>query len=249
MKTMQFKTNLNCETCVAAVKPYLDAESSIRDWSVNTDDSRKTLTVHGRDVSEARIQELVAAAGFKVLDHIGDDLFVQSLAVDPILTKSFFATYKPLLLLVGYLLGGVGVAEFHAGEFQWGRAMNHFMGGFFLAFSFFKMLDLQGFADSFQSYDIVARPYRAWGFIYPFVELALGLAYLAELSPVVTNTVTLTVMLVGIIGVSQALFQKRKIQCACLGTVFNLPMSKVTFIEDGVMAVMAGFMLWSVVTG
>jgi hypothetical protein len=33
-------------------------------------------------------------------------------------------------------------------------------------------------------------------------------------------------MLVGILGVSQALFQKGRIQCACLGTVFNLPMSK-----------------------
>jgi hypothetical protein len=50
-------------------------------------------------------------------------------------------------------------------------------------------------------------------------------------------------MLVGIWGVTQALLQKRRIQCACLGTVFNLPMSKVTFIEDALMAVMAMFML------
>jgi hypothetical protein len=37
---------------------------------------------------------------------------------------------------------------------------------------------------------------------------------------------------------------KKKIVCACLGTVFNLPMTKVTIIEDSIMVAMAAFMLW-----
>lgn len=117
--------------------------------------------------------------------------------------------------------------------------MGNFMGGFFLAFSFFKLLDLNGFVNSFQTYDILARPMRAYSYAYPFMELSLGVAYLVGFAPIATNLVTLSVMLVGIVGVSLALVQKRRIQCACLGTVFNLPMSKVTLIEDGVMAVMA----------
>jgi hypothetical protein len=48
---------------------------------------------------------------------------------------------------------------------------------------------------------------------------------------------------VSIIGVLQSLVNKRKIQCACLGTVFNLPMSTVTVIEDALMMVMSGTML------
>ena len=82
-----------------------------------------------------------------------------------------------------------------------------------------------------------------FGYLYPFIELGLGVAYLTGLLPIVTNAITLVIMLIGILGVSQALLAKRKIQCACLGTVFNLPMSKVTFIEDGLMAIMAGVML------
>jgi hypothetical protein len=68
-------------------------------------------------------------------------------------------------------------------------------------------------------------------------------AYLTGFAPIAMNLATLVVILVGIVGVSRALLQKRRIQCACLGTVFNLPMSKVTFIEYGVMAIMASVML------
>lgn len=237
--TLKYKTNLNCGSCVAAVKPHLDGDSSIERWSVDTNDPNKILTVEGENLSESTIKQHVAAAGFKVLGEIAP--------AAPLLQpeqKSFLQTYKPLLLVIGYLVGIVGLVEFTAGSFDWMRAMGNFMGGFFLAFSFFKLLDLRGFVDSFQTYDVVARPLRAYGYLYPFIELGLGVAYLIGLAPVATNVVTLVVMLVGIVGVSQALLQKRQIQCACLGTVFNLPMSKVTFIEDGVMATMAAAMLW-----
>jgi len=133
--------------------------------------------------------------------------------------------------------------EITAGQFDWMRAMGNFMGGFFLAFSFFKLLNLQGFVDAYQTYDVIARPVRAYGYVYPFIELGLGIAYLVRLAPVVTNLFTLVVMLVSVVGVTQALLQKRRIQCACLGTVFNLPMTKVTFVEDALMAGMAVVML------
>lgn len=50
---------------------------------------------------------------------------------------------------------------------------------------------------------------------------------------------------ISIIGVIQSVLQKRKIKCVCLGTGFNLPMSTVTIIEDGLMIAMAGVMLWA----
>lgn len=45
------------------------------------------------------------------------------------------------------------------------------------------------------------------------------------------------------IGVIQSVLNKKTIQCACLGAVFNLPMSTVTIVEDLLMVVMAGIML------
>ena len=118
------------------------------------------------------------------------------------------------------------------------------MAGFFLTFSFFKMLDLKGFATSYAMYDIVAKKIPAWGYIYAFLELLLGLAFAVNFEPVLTNAFTAVLMSVSLIGVLQSVFNKRKIQCACLGAVFNLPMSTVTIIEDGLMIAMSLAMLF-----
>ncbi|NBO10845.1 MAG: hypothetical protein EBV25_04690, partial [Methylophilaceae bacterium] len=118
-----------------------------------------------------------------------------------------------------------------------------FMAGFFLVFSFFKMLNIQAFASSYAMYDLLAIRFKAYGYIYPFIELGLGIAYLISYNPITTNTLTLIVMTFSSLGVIKAVLDKQKIRCACLGTVFNLPMSTVTIIEDLLMAAMALWML------
>jgi len=153
--------------------------------------------------------------------------------------KSWFQTYKPILLIFGYIAAISIIAANLFTEFNLWEGMRIFMAGFFLIFSFFKMLDLDGFADSYSMYDIVAKKIRQWGYIYAFVELALGLAYATNFQPVIVNYVTLVVMSVSIIGVLQSVFNKRKIKCACLGAVFNLPMSTITIIEDALMISMS----------
>lgn len=244
MTTLKYKTNLNCGSCVAAVKPHLDNDPTIRRWSVDTADPNKVLTVEVETISTENVEKDMASAGFKVLGKVEESTpDAHAVRASDTEEKSFPATYRPLLLVFAYLIGLVGLVEITAGRFEWMRAMANFMGGFFLVFSFFKLLNLRGFVDAYQTYDVLARPVRAYGCVYPFIELGLGIAYLVRFAPVLTNLVTLVVMLVSIVGVTQALLQKRRIQCACLGTVFNLPMTKVTFVEDALMASMALIML------
>ena len=157
-------------------------------------------------------------------------------------SKSWLETYKPILIIFGYILGGTLLIEYSAGGFMWMRWMHHFMAAFFLVFSFFKLLNLSGFADSYAMYDIVAKQWKAWGYIYAFVELSLGIAFLTNFYPLVTNGLTFIVMTVSIIGVLQSVLNKRKIKCACLGDVFNLPMSTITIIEDALMIAMSVIM-------
>ncbi len=159
--------------------------------------------------------------------------------------KSWFSTYKPILLIFFYITTVAIIVATKQAGFNWMQGMNTFMAGFFLTFSFFKMLDLNGFADSYAMYDIVAKKIKAWGFFYAFIELALGIAYATGFQPLLTNIITLTVMSVSIIGVLQSVFNKRKIQCACLGAVFNLPMSTVTIIEDALMIAMSAGMVFA----
>jgi len=157
--------------------------------------------------------------------------------------KSWIVTYKPILLIFGYIMGITLVIEWAKGEFAWMRWMNHFMAGFFLVFSFFKLLNLKGFAESYSMYDIVAKKWNNWGYVYGFIELLLGIAFVAGFNPILTNSITLLVMSISIIGVLQSVFNQRKIKCACLGDVFNLPMSTITIIEDSLMIGMSVIML------
>jgi len=157
--------------------------------------------------------------------------------------RNFWQTYKPVLLIFAYITGATLLIEYAAGNFDWMRWMRHFMAGFFLVFSFFKLLDVPGFAMSYSSYDIIARRWSGWGFAYPFVELGLGLLFLLNFNPMITNSLALLVMGMSLIGVVQSLLAKRKFQCACLGAVFNLPMSRITLFEDALMILMSGAML------
>jgi len=158
-------------------------------------------------------------------------------------TEPWVVTYQPILLIFGYITGVTLLEEWVQGDFIWMRWMNHFMAGFFLVFSFFKLINLKGFVESYSMYDIVAKKWKGWGYVYAFTELTLGIAFLTGVNPILTNTVTFVVMTVSIIGVLQSVFNNRKIKCACLGAVFNLPMSTITIIEDALMIGMSGIML------
>ncbi len=243
MSERKYRTNLNCGSCVAKVTPHLDGESRIRRWSVDTQSPDKVLTVEGDGVGAEAVGQLVEAAGFRVLGEITPLPEPTVHATTAPSAAGPKASYFPIVLLFAFLVMGTGLLEVSALPFDWHRAMSRFMGGFFLAFAFFKLLDVRAFADAYSGYDIVAGRWRAYGFVYPFLELGLGVAYLSGVWPVVTNAVTLVLMSVGTVGVVRTLLAGRKIRCACLGSVFNLPMSYVTLAEDLLMAVMAAVML------
>jgi copper chaperone CopZ len=235
-----FKTNLRCDSCVAAIKPLLDNEPAVERWKVDLASPDKVLTVEG-DVTREAVSAALGKAGYLLLGEIETPSTSSIDLSSPSTSRG--TTYFPLFLLVAFLIGIVLLVEIRMGHFNGSRAMGNFMGAFFLAFSFFKLLDLRGFADSYQTYDIVAKQIPAYGLVYPFIELGLGIAYITAFLPILTNSITLLVMSVSSIGVIQSLVNKRKIRCACLGTVFNLPMSTVTLVEDGLMVAMAAIAL------
>jgi copper chaperone CopZ len=225
----------------------------------------KNLLSKVEGVKKVTIDLLKASASVEMDKHVSTNELQKALAVNPKYQlsqktvmvfppftesteekKSWFETYKPILLIFFYITLVAVITGISPGQGNIILAMRVFMAGFFLVFSFFKLLDLNGFADSYSMYDVVAKQFRGWGFIYPLVELALGIAYATNLLPVVTNSITLAVMGISIIGVLQSVLNKRKIQCACLGAVFNLPMSTITIIEDSLMIAMSVAMLFMI---
>jgi copper chaperone CopZ len=161
-------------------------------------------------------------------------------AEDVVPQPGLLRTYYPLFLVLGL----VAIASFAASDW-----MMAFMGGFYAVFGAFKLLDVPAFATAYSRYDIIAKRFKPWGYIYPVIETGLGLAFLFQFRPVASTIVALVLSLVGAIGVVQATLSKQTIQCACLGTVFQLPMSVITVIENIGMAAMAAWMLWMMQMG
>ncbi|NDE91160.1 MAG: hypothetical protein EB059_08520, partial [Alphaproteobacteria bacterium] len=152
-------------------------------------------------------------------------------------TGSWLNTYYPLFLIIGLIALAACRAETMHG---W---MLNFMAGFFIVFGFFKLLDLRGFRDAYKSYDLLAARWNNYGLIYPFLELALGFAFLFQYQ--LTFALYASILLMGFssLGVIKALRAKQSIRCACLGTVLQLPMSTITLIEDLGMVLMSALML------
>jgi hypothetical protein len=139
------------------------------------------------------------------------------------------------------LIGGTTIIHYPIFEVQ--TVLPDFMGLFFVVFSFFKFLDLKGFQESFRGYDPLAKSLPSYGWIYPFVELALGVLFLMRLELQLALWLTLGILSITTVGVIKVLTSKKQIQCACLGSVLNLPMTEATLIENAVMIGMAGWML------
>lgn len=122
---------------------------------------------------------------------------------------------------------------------SWNDYARIFMGGFFLIFSSFKLVDIRGFATAYQTYDLLAKRSRAYALSYPFIEFFLGLAFLASFQLKAVSLVTFLLMGFSAIGVLIALSSHRKFLCACLGTKLKLPMTQITLAEDLLMSGMA----------
>ena len=227
---------MTCNGCIAKVKSELLKLGDVTNADVQLNAPQASITMQ-KHIPLKTLQDAVFKAGKY---NITEETHAMPMEyADEESTKTWLQTYKPLLLVFSFITGVSLLTTIESNAIVWPYTMKHFMAGFFIVFSFFKLLDIRGFADSYSTYDVLAKKWYGYGFVYPFIELLLGVAYLLQWQPVYTNVATIFVMGFSSIGVIQSVLNKRKIKCACLGAVFNLPMSTVTIIEDLLMVAMA----------
>lgn len=149
-------------------------------------------------------------------------------------------TWKDYLPLV-YIFIGIILATYlkvrHVESFDEITVMTNFMGFFFLVFGFFKAISWKNFSLIFASYDMVAKKFKVYAKLYPAIELVLAAMFLLSYNLFIANVITFIIMSVGSVGVYRNL--KNEIQCACLGTIIKVPLSKISLLEDILMGVMA----------
>jgi copper chaperone CopZ len=236
METREFKIEgITCMGCVSTLEKALYSNTAIEQVSIDKESG--STKISGTTLPH---QDIIAT----IVSQAGNYEVKGATISDSSASKKSNRSYKPLILVGLYLLGGTLLIEYSSGMFLLDTWMPNFMAGFFLVFSFFKLLDIKGFASAYSMYDVIAKRWKAYGYIYPFIELGLGIAYILYSDNLVTHLITAIVMFVSLVGVVQSVLNKNEIKCACLGTGFNLPMSYVTIIEDGLMLLMAAAMYY-----
>ena len=233
---------MTCEGCKASVEKNLGLINLVKEVNVNLSEGTAELTL-SEEIDVKTLQKAITSK-YTISEMEKRNVFASSTSLDTVsdeVSKSKLQQLKPLFLIILYI--AVASSLLNLDDFVWNEFMADFMGLFFIVFSFFKMLDLKGFPGSFAMYDPLAKIIPVYGWIYPFIEIALGLMFLMRIKIDIALIITLVVLSVTTVGVTKTLLDKKSIRCACLGTALNLPMTEATFIENAIMLVMAIYML------
>ncbi|HBE66839.1 MAG TPA: hypothetical protein DDW52_01690 [Planctomycetaceae bacterium] len=258
-----FSTDMKCGSCVAKAQQIAERLDGVNFISASADAPHKPLTVDVADTECIEsLTEKLAGAGIHLVDGARSmtNTAPPTPSVPPLVSigehperatssdsakrnladrKAFDITrYKPLALVVAYVAGATLVSMWLGELTAASDAMRLFMGYFFLGFAFFKLLDIPKFADAFATYDPIAARWRTYGLAYPLLEVVLGGMLITGTLSWVAQLIAVVVLSVGLVGVIHAVRRGQAIQCACLGTVFDLPMSSVTIVENTIMIVM-----------
>ena len=244
MKHTYIISGMTCGGCKTSVEKNLNEIEGVINVFVDIQEGEAIITMNSH-IATALLQKALPEK-FKISKKVErkeaviEDASFVSLEEE----KSKLAQLKPLLIIIFYITTAsilLNYKEWFLGEF-----MLDFMGLFYIVFSFFKMLDLNGFKMSFGMYDPIAKKVPFYGKIYPFIETLLGLMFLMRFEIDIALIVTLIILGVTTIGVTRALLDKKSIRCACLGTALKLPMTEATFIENAIMILMAVLMLLNI---
>ena len=231
-------TGMTCNGCRTSVEEKLNAMPDVIKASVSLEKSEAIIEMV-QHISTETFQNTLSE---KYTISQRNETTVFESGTEKIEEKSELRQLFPLFLIFLFI-GGASILLNYA---PWNTTgfMLDFMGLFYIVFSFFKFLDLKGFPESFKMYDPLAKAIPVYGWVYPFIELALGLLFLMRVQIDLALIITLIILGITTIGVTRTLLNKKTIQCACLGTALKLPMTKATFIENSIMIIMAIIMLF-----
>ncbi len=227
-------TGMTCQGCVATVSKKLSAVEGVEKVEVSLEESRASI-ISKKGLQIAMLQDVLGSKyGISEVSEPVPEITIQE-------SQSKWMQLQPLFLIFAYLFTASFLLNYKSWDLA--EAMLDFMGLFYIVFSFFKLLDLKGFPESFRMYDPLAKVVPVYGWIYPFLELGLGLLFLMRYQVSFALIVTILILGITTIGVTKTLLDKKNIRCACLGTALKLPMTEATFIENAIMLVMALWML------
>lgn len=226
-------SGMTCIGCKTFVEKQLNDLDQIKDAKVDLENQEAEINVKNNIELEVLQKKITSKYNISKKEY--------NSTVEHEAKKTKLQELKPLLIIFLYII--IATIFLHYDNWRWDQAMLDFMGLFYIIFSFFKILDLKGFPESFKIYDPIAKVFPIYGWIYPFIEIILGIMLLMRFEVKIALISTIFILGGTTIGVTKTLLERKKIQCACLGTTLKLPMTEATFIENAIMIFMAVIML------
>ncbi|RVT85736.1 glutaredoxin [Rhodobacteraceae bacterium CCMM004] len=159
-------------------------------------------------------------------------------------------TYQPVIALFSVAaLMAVAVTWLVQGTVLTGRTVEWFIAVSMVLLGLQKLKDIESFSTMFLNYDLLARRWVRYGYVYPFAETGAGLLMLAGVLTWLSAPVALVIGTIGAVSVFKAVYiDKRELKCACVGGDSNVPLGFVSLTENVMMVGMALWMLGKLLT-
>lgn len=157
-------------------------------------------------------------------------------------TNPTFKDYVPLMLVIASIIAATLITCIFT-SYTLNNLLGYSMGYFFIVFGLFKVIDIRNFAMGYAEYDLITKNLPVWAYVYPFVELFLGMLYLLGDPSRGTLWATIALSLITVVSVWLKLRKHEQIHCVCLGNLLKVPLTYVSLVEYAIMGLMAVVML------
>ncbi|MET0338298.1 MAG: glutaredoxin family protein [Caulobacter sp.] len=154
-------------------------------------------------------------------------------------------TYTPVLALFAMTaLMAMGASYAVEGSPLTIRAAEWFIGFSMCVLAIQKLRDVESFSSMFLNYDLLAKRWVPYGYIYPFAEALAGILMIAGALNWLSAPVALFIGSIGAVSVFKAVYiDRRELKCACVGGDSNVPLGFISLTENVMMVAMAVWML------
>lgn len=155
-------------------------------------------------------------------------------------------TYRPVVAVFA-VAATMALAANWAADGTWVtvRALEWFIAFSMCILALLKLQDVESFSSMFLGYDLLARRFVPYAYVYPFAELLAGVLMVAGALMWLSIPVALFIGGIGAASVFKAVYiDKRKLKCACVGGGSNVPLGFVSLTENLMMIAMAAWMLF-----
>lgn len=155
-------------------------------------------------------------------------------------------TYQPIIAVFAVTLGmALAVCWATLGTLSPIRVLEFFVAFSMCVLGILKLRDLLSFATGFVQYDLLARKYVPYAYVYAFLEAGAGILMIADLATWVVGPAVLVASTIGAVSVFKAVYvEKRDLKCACVGGESSVPLGFISLTENLMMMAMSLWMMF-----